>query len=659
MSEHEGSPLQRCGNVQPDAAALSAALSEAGGSTEARDFLRQQRIVAEKQARLLDLEIDDLERENRLRHWSLRFGNLSAVMKAGFEIALAFIFLVIAAGVAGAIWTASRDNSLVIEAFSVPPDLAARGLNGQAVAAQLQDKLAAMQDATDTARPASSYVNNWGDDIKVQIPDTGISIGEFYRALAAWLGHQTHISGEVYLSDGGISITAHPGGGTGTTVSGREGDFDALLQKAAEAIYARTQTYRYAIFVIGRRAPEERREILLRLARDGETVSERVWALNGLASLDAAGFADLYSAVAEYRKAIVIKPDFALAWSNIGEYESTLEHDEAALGANEKALPLLAANRGVEITERSASLLVPVVQASIATDLGDFGKAIAFLHNAAALPDYSNTVEQSLEGAVIALADIHDISGARSELNALSPASDPVAAAGRTVGGFWASFKAEDWAATLKQERIVERAFDTAGLTNGIDGNAFIVIRARRIWPASAYAFAARGDFAAAHSLADRTPRDCDLCLRIRGRIDAAEQKWNRAAFWFDDAERQAPSIPFADTDWGEMLLHKGDTDGAIAKFNQANAKGPHFADALEMWGEALMQKNRSDLALAKFEEAYKYAPNWGRLHLKWGEAMFYAGRKDEARKQVGQAASLDLSQADRTSLARWTAQHV
>ena len=107
MSEHEGSPLQRCGNVQPDAAALSAALSEAGGSTEARDFLRQQRIVAEKQARLLDLEIDDLERENRLRHWSLRFGNLSAVMKAGFEIALAFIFLVIAAGVAGAIWTAS------------------------------------------------------------------------------------------------------------------------------------------------------------------------------------------------------------------------------------------------------------------------------------------------------------------------------------------------------------------------------------------------------------------------------------------------------------------------------------------------------------------------------------------------------------------------
>jgi tetratricopeptide (TPR) repeat protein len=108
--------------------------------------------------------------------------------------------------------------------------------------------------------------------------------------------------------------------------------------------------------------------------------------------------------------------------------------------------------------------------------------------------------------------------------------------------------------------------------------------------------------------------------------------------------------------DWGAMLLHRGDYDGAIAKFEQANRIGPHFADPLEMWGEALMLKNRSDLALAKFEEADKYAPNWGRLHLKWGEALWYVGNKDEAKKQFSIASHLDLSVADTVALARWRA---
>jgi tetratricopeptide (TPR) repeat protein len=120
----------------------------------------------------------------------------------------------------------------------------------------------------------------------------------------------------------------------------------------------------------------------------------------------------------------------------------------------------------------------------------------------------------------------------------------------------------------------------------------------------------------------------------------------------------RSPDIPFADTDWGEMLLRKGDYDGAIAKFEAADQKGPHFADPLEMWGEALMQENRSDLALAKFEEADKYAPNWGRLHLKWGEALLWSGKPDDAKKQFTIAAGLELSSADRAALDRRVNSH-
>jgi tetratricopeptide (TPR) repeat protein len=151
--------------------------------------------------------------------------------------------------------------------------------------------------------------------------------------------------------------------------------------------------------------------------------------------------------------------------------------------------------------------------------------------------------------------------------------------------------------------------------------------------------------------LIDRTPGDCYLCVRMRGNIDAAQGKWDAAAWWFDDATRQAPSIPFAYTDWGAMLLREGNYDGAIAKFRLANQKGPHFADPLEMWGEALIAKNRSDLALAKFEEADKYAPNWGRLHLKWGEALLWTGNKTDAQKQFAVARGLDLAAAEKSEL--------
>jgi tetratricopeptide (TPR) repeat protein len=171
--------------------------------------------------------------------------------------------------------------------------------------------------------------------------------------------------------------------------------------------------------------------------------------------------------------------------------------------------------------------------------------------------------------------------------------------------------------------------------------------------PLFARADAELGDFRSAHRAVDKTPTDCVLCLRARGSIDALEKNWGGANYWFSRAAAAAPSIPFAYTDWGAMLLLKGDLDGAIARFKDANAKGPHFADPLEMWGEALMAKNRSDLALAKFEEANRYAPNWGHLHLKWGEALFYAGHRDEAKRQFAVAAGLTLSAADRAALSQ------
>ena len=58
----------------------------------------------EKQNELADLQIEDLKRENAIRHWSLRVHHISDVLKLGFEMAVAFIVIAIAIGFGFEIW---------------------------------------------------------------------------------------------------------------------------------------------------------------------------------------------------------------------------------------------------------------------------------------------------------------------------------------------------------------------------------------------------------------------------------------------------------------------------------------------------------------------------------------------------------------------------
>ena len=278
---------------------------------------------------------------------------------------------------------------------------------------------------------------------------------------------------------------------------------------------------------------------------------------------------------------------------------------------------------------------------------GDFSRADALQSQALDASNNSIRRSNSALGLLGSLAQDHDLPTARRMMPQAQISALPrrgvrqslIAELGRDLAEM--ALAVDDW-------RTAAASLDA--LPAKVSGFDFLLWEPNAL---RAYAHARLGDFALAHKLIDTTPGDCYLCVRMRGNIRATERKWDAASWWFADAVRQGPSLPFAETDWGRMLLQKGDVDGAIVKFQTANQKGPHFADPLELWGEALMATNRSDLALAKFEEAARYAPNWGRLHLKWGEALGYVGRKDEARAQYLIASTLALSVADAAELAR------
>ena len=227
------------------------------------------------------LAVETRKLEIELHH--LKLTHFDRLLTVGLKLMTAALGFAIAAAIAVLAWRAHAEHGVVIEAFSVPPELAQRGYTGQAVARGLLDRLSALQAATVTNRPANTYSNDWGSDIKIEIPETGVSIGEMKRLLREELGHATRISGEVMRTPAGLAVTARAGAEQGRTFAGPDADYDKLMQQAAEAVYAQTQPYRYAVYLHSIGRTDEAIAAYSRLARTGAP-EERAWAYGAWAT---------------------------------------------------------------------------------------------------------------------------------------------------------------------------------------------------------------------------------------------------------------------------------------------------------------------------------------------------------------------------------------
>jgi tetratricopeptide (TPR) repeat protein len=613
----------------------AAHLAMNAASEEARDYLREQ-------ARLAHLQSEQIEEENATRRRILKLEHASAAMKVAFELAVALIFTLVAVGLGAAVWGAAADNGLVVQSFSVPPDLVGRGLTGDVVAAKLLDKLSALQSATASNRAPSSYANNWGSDIKLQIPDTGISIGEFLRSLHAWLGHQTRITGEIWRTPTGLAVTARAGNDTGPTFTGTDADLDKLIRQAAESVYRATQPYRYAVYLANAGRDREARAAYENLIANGSP-TDRAWALIGLEN-SYSNNADYALAVATLRRALAIRPNFIMAYTNTNGIESQYEHDEAAHRAMLKVVELAHGPRDPDMGQTAWDMGALTAEASVAADLGDFKGQLDDDRKLETYPEFSGQVDNARRSDVSAYAQLHDGAGTRAAYDDLPMGSGPLTSVRREGTRAFAEMLLGNGAPMI----AMRDRFDAFLVQLGPFG---VIAQKRQFWPFVALALARAGRMKEAHALIDRTPADCVQCLANRGRIDALEHNWKGADYWFARATHDAPSLPLNFSLWGQALLEKGDYDGATAKFAQGHQLGPKFADPLEMWGEALAARGEPANALEKFAEADRHAPNWGRLHLKWGEALARSGDGDGAKKQFAIARGLDLSVAERAEL--------
>ena len=171
-------------------------------------------LFLERQTRLTELQTENLHEQRELMLSRLRWGRFSDRMKAVLQVMTAVVGLGVVAGVGAMAWNASQDRSLVVEPFSAPPAFAQSGMGGQVIAADVVERMAAIHRVVGISFASSSdIVADAQDEVKLEIPETGVSVTELSRALRGWLGAQRTIKGSLRQTpDGQIKLVAHLAG---------------------------------------------------------------------------------------------------------------------------------------------------------------------------------------------------------------------------------------------------------------------------------------------------------------------------------------------------------------------------------------------------------------------------------------------------------------
>ncbi|HEX3846226.1 MAG TPA: hypothetical protein VHV81_02515 [Steroidobacteraceae bacterium] len=635
----------------PAAVAIALGRVKSGGNADldaaAAGFLADQR-------RLINLQAEHLHEQRELQLTHLRVRR----WKDRFSLSLQLLAFVVgaAAGAAllGMAWKAHENHGLIINAFAVPPELAAEGLTGGVIAQRFLDRLNALQAATESDRPATTFQNNWGEEIKLEIPETGLKLAELEKFLRDRLGNASYVNGEVYKSEKGFALTARLGDMPPRTFEGGRGDIDSLEQQAAEAVYRFSQPYRYASYLEQHGRPEESVRVLSDLATKGPR-SERGWAYALWSTFEVNDFGDAASGRALGKQALGFgeasteRADIALisveVWSG---------HDEQAL-LYSKDLDPRAHELFSEITQAYYEQNRLVSSAWLASLIGDLKRSAADWLQVSRTPEYQGLARLSYALASTELSLNHDPKAARAAMEPLQNADDASFLEADAINAFlglpayWQAMAREDWKAAVTDARAADTWLEAHRSKLPVTA----LMQAVWIRPLEALATAKAGDGPGAKALIETTPGDCYLCLRVRGQIAADSSDWPAAERWFAEAALIGPSLPFAFTDWGRERLAHGDVEGALAVLERAHRAGPQFADPLELAGEALMRKGDWDRAAERFHAAAELSPAWGRNHLKWGESLLRSDHARQGRTHLALARGLFLTESERAQLGK------
>jgi tetratricopeptide (TPR) repeat protein len=566
------------------------------------DVARDTSAFLKKQAQLLETQNQHLKEEHELRVAHLRnqlreekVRRFGLRLRVGFQLFIALVATVIGIGAAIMIRDAFTSHRVVIEPFDAPSGLAARGLTAKVIASGLLDELSHLQDATRSSAAARNLSSAWASNIRLNVPETGVSIGEISRLLQERFGHDVHIDGELIETPGGLALTVRGNGVPPKRFSGSATELPKLTVEAAEYVYAKSQPARWAVYLDNVERYEEA-IAFCRTAFASADPAERPGILNAWAIAVQNTGGSTREALAILRAAVKLQPDSWVAHSNVQNSLMMLGDEEGAWRAGE-AMRTVAGGRPGRAPEN-----LYVNWDTLTWNLP------AWLDSTVANAEANAGVGTNVTALGPIIADIqarlHDPESAELALKTTTEdRHDPtIASTTHFVRGRLASEAGDAAQAATEMEAFGLAYADPAVSSNNPGYNC---------WIAPAEEAAGHPDKADTVLNTGGTFVDC---YRFRGDILDGRGDWPGAQKAYAEAVALAPDLPAAYYSWGVALAKHGDLSGAEAKLRDAHQRGPHWADPLKVWGDVLMQQGKTQKALAKYDEALKYAPNWRQL---------------------------------------------
>ena len=252
-------------------------------------------------------------REERLRRMGMR-------LRVGFQLIIVLFAVGIFIGAALMVRDAVSSHLVVIDPFDTPPSMAPNGITGKTVASGLLDVLSKIQAATRGDAERRSISNAWTNDIAIEVPETGVSVGQIERALQARFGHDQHITGDlVQMANGELALAVRGNGIPPKSFTGASTELDKLLTEAGEYIYGKSQPGLWVSYLANNGRPEEAIQFA-QSAYNTVPASERPYVLNNWGNAITAkggGAAALREALSLWQEAIRMKPDYWTGYNNV------------------------------------------------------------------------------------------------------------------------------------------------------------------------------------------------------------------------------------------------------------------------------------------------------------------------------------------------------
>lgn len=602
-----GGDDEASGDAAPEAQIAADAFAAAVAADQAKHdpgVARATERFLDKQALLIDEQRKQLAGEYELRISHLRNQSLEGQLRRagqririGMQVFIALVVTVLGLGLAIMLHDAFTSRSVVVDAFQAPSALASRGLTGDVVAAGVLDALQKLQDATRSVAKGLDTRGAWSSDVKIDVPETGISIGEISRLLHERFGNDLHIDGDLVQTDsGGLALTVRGDGVPAKTFQGGAADLDKLTTEAAEYVYGCSQPFRFATYLIGNGRYDDALAFLPgAYARAPE--AERAEYANSWGN----AYASLYKpteALEKYRLALTLKPRFWKTWGNLVGVMAIVHGEEAAW--REGRAMQRAADSAPASDKPSAVNLVnsAIMSQDWPLQLASSTQDAAFNQGAGA--------SVTIEGPAIAdeYANLHDPVHAAQWMT-LSDPDDSLTKSETLLLPAYAALERHDVAAAIPPLQ----AFWKAWLA---DPNLQYTYNTQPCLLGLAYGLTGR--MAEADAVFKRTG-NWAICTALHG--DALEHAGDLASaerLWADGI-RVGPDLSPIYLHRGISEMKRGDFARAGADLSAASARSPHWADTWKAWGDLLVREHRSQRAVAEYDEALKYAPAWAALH--------------------------------------------